>query len=246
MKRFYTDVTVHSARSPENSADAPHTAGPYEVYLDDRPVRTPKKHPLIIGSKPLAEAVAQEWADQPEQRVDVHAMPITRHVCTAIDRISQMREMTVAEIANYARSDVLCYRAENPENLVQRQTDAWQPVLDWMAQNLDAPLLTATGIQHVEQPVTSIDNIKADLVRRNDVELAALHTLSAGMKSVGLALAVAYGFVSATEAYEKSILDEMFQTEHWGDDQEWKDRREALKDVILSAERVLQLNSASV
>lgn len=231
MKRFYTDV---SARPSE-------TEGQFAVFLDERPVRTPQKNSLLVPTQALAEAIAAEWDAQAEERVDIHAMPLTRHVCTALDRIVAHREMTVAEIANYARTDLLCYRANSPQSLVERQAAAWQPVLDWLADALNAKLEVTTGIDHVEQSVVSIDNIKADLQKLSDIELAALHTLAAGMGSVALAMAVAHGHITADEAYEKSIIDEMFQTEHWGDDPDWQARRAALKDVIVSAETLLGL-----
>lgn len=231
MKRFYETAT---------SASAPDGGG-YTVYLDDRPVRTPQKNALILPTQALADAIAAEWETQPKERVNIHSMPLTRHACTAIDRIQIHLDMTVAEIANYARSDLVCYRAASPDTLVQRQAEAWQPVLDWLADDLGARLAVTTGVEHVEQPVTSIDIIKETLRQYTPMQLSAVHTLTAGMGSVVLALAVVCGHITADAAYEMSIIDEMFQTEHWGDDAEWQQRRAALKDMIVAAENMLGL-----
>ena len=231
MKRFYTDVTTTPADAPDSFA----------VLLDGRSVRTPQKHFLVLPTLALADGIASEWSAQSNETVDVHTMPLTRHACTAIDRIAGQRHMTVAEIANFARSDLLCYRAKSPEILLKRQSEGWQPVLDWLAETLNAPLEITTGIEHVEQPVASIDNIKEYLRGQSDMQLSAQHTLTAGMGSVVLGLAVAHEHLTADQAYELSIIDEMFQTEHWGDDQEWVERRAALKMMIVAAETMLKL-----
>ena len=77
-------------------------------------------------------------------------MPLTRLAATAIDRTADRRDETIAETANYAGTDLVCYRADHPPSLAARQHTAWQPLIDWAAGRYAARLAVTTGI--VPQP----------------------------------------------------------------------------------------------
>lgn len=206
-KRFWTAATVAPA------------AGGFTVHLDGRPVRTPAKAPLLLPTEALARAVAAEWAAQ-EGRLQPETMPATRAANSAIDKVAPQRAEVAALIAAYGGSDLLCYRAEAPETLVARQAAAWNPLLDWAAGALGAPLAVAAGVVPVDQPEASLARLAAEVAALNDFELAAFHDLVALSGSLVLALAVARGRLLPEAAWQAARIDEDWQIEQWGEDEE--------------------------
>jgi len=228
MKRFYHDVTV-----------VPHDRG-HGVRLDDRPLRTPAKAELVVPSAALAEAIAREWrAPDPAGAHD--ARPLTRLAATAIDLVPGRREAIVAETANYAATDLICYRAAHPPALVKRQQMLWQPLLNWLAEELNAPLHVTMGITPLAQQQASLAALRDAVARRNDMELTALRLATAASGSLAIALALMARRLDADAAFEAAELDESFQIERWGEDPEQTKRRVALRDDLRLAERFAAL-----
>jgi chaperone required for assembly of F1-ATPase len=215
IKRFYTTADVREA-------DGLHT-----LTLDGRPARTPGKRPLAARRRAVMRKVADEWARQGET-VDPSEMPLTRLVNSAVDGVAETMEETRAEIVRYAGSDLLCYRAEAPESLAERQRLAFDPVLDWAAEALGARFALSAGIIHVEQPAEAIEAVRAAVAAFDDpVALAALSVVTTLTGSAVLALAVARGRLTAAEAWRIAHIDEDFQIERWGADDEAMARRAA-------------------
>lgn len=233
MKRFYTDVTT-----------AALDEGGHQVLLDGKVVRTPAKAPLIVPTAAVAEAIGAEWSAQGEA-VDLNSMPLTRHACAAIDRVKPHRQLQAAEVAHYAKSDLICYRATQPEALRQRQDDGWGPILAWIAETYGADFKIGEGVEPVEQPYEAVQAIKDAVEAYDDLSLVALHTLTTIGGSVLIALAVARGRLEADAAFDLSQIDETFQIEHWGDDPEWARRRDHLRGLFLAAERLLRMMAAA-
>ena len=206
-KRFYT-----AARA------APLDDG-FAVMLDERPVRAPHKGRLILPCEALATLVAAEWAAQ-GQTVELARMRATRLAFTAADRVAVARDETVAEIVQFAGSDLLCYFAEAPQGLVQRQTARWRPMLDWADRALGVRLEPVAGIIHRPQPAESLVRIQALCAETDDFTLAGLAYATALYGSAVLALAVWKHELSGEAAFELSRLDEAFQQEQWGVDDE--------------------------
>src|SRR5690348_7292541 len=188
MKRFYKDASASAA------AD-----GGYTVLLDGKAVRTPKRAMLSLPSLPLADAIAEEWRMQGES-LDTQSMPLTRLAFAAIDVVTPERERIAAQILKYAETDLLCYRAELPPDLVARQAQAWNPLLDWAAETYGARLKVGSGIRHVQQPSEAIAELQQALTRYDEFELAALHTATTITGSLILALALAEEEVTTDEA----------------------------------------------
>lgn len=207
VKRFWTEVTVDGS------------AAGYAVHLDARPVKTPGKRDFRVGSHVLARAIAQEWEAQGEV-VDPAAMPLTRYVNSVLDGLAEQRDEVIGIVAGYAGTDLLCYRAESPDTLVARQAERWDPLLDWARTTYDAPLILAAGVMPVSQPPTSLERLKTLVTAHDDFELAALHDLVAISGSLILGLAVSEKRLSAPEAFALSRLDEDWQIEQWGEDEE--------------------------
>ncbi|MEX0760236.1 MAG: ATP12 family protein, partial [Tistlia sp.] len=227
-KRFYQTVTV-----------AREAAG-HLVQLDGRPVRTPLRAPLLLPHPTLAEAVAEEWRRQGES-IDPNGMPLTALACSALDLIPAQRPAVVEELAGFAEHELLCYRADHPAALVERQKATWQPLLDWAALAQDAPLVVTAGLASVPQPPDSLAALRRALERRDDWRLAglALAVRVAGSLVVGLALAE--GRLDAAGAFEAAELDESFGLERWGADEEAARRRAGLRAELEAAEGFLRL-----
>lgn len=216
----------------------PGEAGPggVPVLLDGKTARTPGSKPLVLPNREAAELVAQEWEDVGDH-LNSALMPATRLAFTAIDRVSQNRQAVAGEIARYAGSDLLCYLAESPLALVEQQTEAWRPLLDWAEGELGLKFVTAAGIVHRQQSQSTLDRVTELTLRLDDFALAGLAWASSLFGSAILAIALAQGRLTGEAAFSLSRLDETFQTEHWGEDAEARDRAHVLKSEALLLER---------
>lgn len=227
-KRFWKAATVE--RGP---------AG-WELRLDGRPVRTPAKAPLVLPTEALARAIAAEWEAQGE-RIEPATMPLTRAANAAIDKVTPQREEVVAMLAAYGETDLLCHRAEAPEELVRRQAAAWDPLLAWAAQALGAPLTPTTGVISVAQPPGSLARLRDEVAELDPFQLTALHDLVALSGSLVLGLAALRGQALAEALWQASRVDEDWQEELWGRDDE-ATRAAALKRRdFLQAAQLLRL-----
>ena len=214
VRRFFKAVEVREA------------GGQHALLLDGRGARTPGRNPLAAKSRALMLAAAAEWARQHETIVPAD-MPLTRLLNSAIDGVVHTMSETRADVFSYAGSDLICYRAEEPDILVARQAAAFDPVLRWAADSLGARLNVTTSVMHVAQPPEALAAIGAELDTYDDpVSLAALSVMTTLCGSALLALAVARGFLSAEAAWEAAHVDEDFQAERWGADAEVVARRE--------------------
>jgi chaperone required for assembly of F1-ATPase len=228
FKRFYKQAAIAA------------TADGVAVQLDGRPVKTPAGKPLVVPGAALAEAIAAEWADQGET-VRPATMPLTQLAATALDRIGPERPAIVERLLSYAATDLLCYRADFPPDLAERQHAAWQPLLDWAAAELAAGLTVTVGVMAVEQPPAALAALAERLAAHDTWRLAAIQAACAAAGSLVLALALAEGRLNAEQTFGLSQLDETYQAEKWGEDYEAADRRAALKRDIDAAARLLAL-----
>lgn len=212
-------------------------AAPFTVCLDDRPLRTPGGKPQVVPTRALAEALAAEWEAQGE-KLDVASMVLTKAVNTAIDRIAPRRSDVIAELARFAETDLLCYRAERPRELVQRQAEAWDPWLDWARKALDLRLASGSGIVHVAQDAATLPAATAAIARFDDFALTALHPAITITGSAVLGLAFGMGLLDAARALDLSRIDEDYQAEQWGTDAEAEAVR---KNRLVELERAARL-----
>lgn len=224
----------------EQAAATHMDGGGHGVVLDGRPIRTPGGVPLTTPVAALAAAIAAEWMAQ-EDEIRPLTMPMMRLAATAIDRIGKERAAIIDQIVAFGGSDLLCYRAETPPGLVERQSALWQPLLDWAAEALGARLQATRGIAHVTQDPAALDALRAAVGALDDSRLAAVSQLTASCGSVVIALAVSSGHLDATGAAAASLLDEDWQIEKWGADDEAVERRENVAREIAEAARFLDL-----
>jgi chaperone required for assembly of F1-ATPase len=236
FKRFYGQASWAPA-APEEAGQA--GAG-FRVLLDGKAIKTPAKAEMILPSRALAKAIAAEWQAQGE-KVEVRTLVLTGLAWTALDRIAPGPERVVEELDGYAAHDLVCYHAEAPADLVARQRESWQPLLDWAAQTLHAPLAVTVGVVSIEQPPEALAALRQAVATRDAFELTALGAAAGAAGSLVIALALTAGRIDAAAAFEAAQLDESYQIERWGEDPEAARRRAAIKEDIDAAARFMVL-----
>lgn len=215
-------------------------AGGHVLTVDGRPVQTPARAPLTVPSRALAEALVAEWHAQGEA-LDPAAMPLTRAANSAIDRVTPERLAVASMVAEYGGSDLLCYRADAPDELVARQQAAWDPWLAWSAADLGAPLIPVAGIMHQPQPEASLRALSTFVAELDPFHLTALHDLVVLSGSLVLGLAVLRGAAEAEAVWPLSRIDEAWQIEQWGWDQEAAETAARRETAFLDAARLIRL-----
>jgi chaperone required for assembly of F1-ATPase len=223
-RRFYKAVEVAAAD------------GGFAVLLDGRALRTPGGTRLVLPTRALADLVAGEWAAQGEI-IEMAQMHATRLANTAVDSIGAARQATCDQIANYAGADLLLYFAEQPQSLVNRQAELWGPVLDRIEKEARLSFVRASGIIHQAQPQESLDEVRRIALGLDDFALAGLAFGAALFGSAILAIGLQRGWLNGLQAYELSRLDEAWQQEKWGVDEEAAERAERLREEAQMLER---------
>lgn len=199
--------------------------GLLHISLDGRTARTPARNPLAVSSRPVADALAAEWEAQGE-KIDPAAMPLTRLVNSALDGVVDQQAAVRAEIVRYAGSDALCYRAGEPEELVARQNQLWQPILSAVEGRIGARFLLSEGIVFVDQPAGTLDAVARRVAEISaPVALAGAHNVMTLTGSTILMLALAEGLIDPDATWQAAHLDEDYQIEVWGQDEEAATRR---------------------
>ncbi len=222
-KRFYTEATI----AEED--------GRFAIKLDGRGARTPGKNVLSLPTHLAASCVAREWNEQINV-INPHLMPATRIVNTALDGVSMMMADVGAEIAGFAGSDLVCYRASDPPGLVRLQDQHWNPVVDWARDSLSARFVLAQGIIHASQSPKALARVKEAVIAYGDpIALACLHVLTTLSGSCLIALMAASGAASGDTAWQAAIVDEVWSIQLWGQDEEATIRVARRKDEFMTA-----------
>lgn len=229
MKRFWTDVSVDAERG---------------IRLDGKPVRTPGRLPLVLPTDALAAAVADEWRAV-EGEIDPRAMPLTGLANAAIERVAADPALFAANLAAYAESDLLCYRAAEPADLVARQAALWDPPLAWARERYDVHFELATGVMHLPQPDATIEQLAVAVATRDAFTLAALSPIVTITGSLVLGLALAERAMDAEAVWIAANLDEDWQAEQWGEDYLAVQARETRRREFDAAVRFLHLGQAA-
>ncbi len=231
MKRFYKNVSV------ENRPEPPAFA----VMLDRRPVQTASRNPLHLPSASLAQAIAAEW-DAQRDEIAPRSMPLTQVAATALDRVAPDTAAYARQIAVYGETDLVCYRAESPQGLVARQAAAWQPLVDWAADAFSAPLTVTGGVAPVVQPPAALSALQDVVSAHDPFELAALGLATNASGSLVIALALSHGRIDANAAFEAGFVDEVWQIEQWGLDEDAEVRQQNARADIETAALFFELH----
>lgn len=232
MRKFYDTVSI--ASGPEG----------YAVHLDGKPVKTPGKATLSLCTAALAEAVAAEWRGQ-EHFIVPASMPLTQLASTAIDRVAPRISTTIDGLLEYARTDLVCYRATEPDELLARQSKLFDPLLEWFEERTGCALIVARGLMPVEQPGNTLHAVAAWLTGKTVEELTSIQVTAALASSVVIALAVAERKLTAEKAFETANCEELYQMSRWGEDEEARERLDDVRKEFDSFERFLSLASVT-
>ncbi|MGD9783982.1 MAG: ATP12 family chaperone protein [Hyphomicrobiaceae bacterium] len=227
-RRFYREAGFQ--RAPDG----------FVLALDGRPARTPGKSPLALPNEQLAAAVAAEWTAQGDV-IDPQTMPLTRMCNTAIDGVAPNIAEVAQDIVAFAGSDLVCYRAEQPEGLVDRQAEAWNAILVWAEQRLDARFVVGRGIMPIVQPGEALSSVARHLADADAFRLTGLHVMTTLTGSALIALATADGAIDAATAWKTAHVDEDWQISQWGEDAEAMERREGRWQDMQAASRLVFL-----
>ena len=231
-KRFYVRAGV---------VETPHG---FAVTLDDKQIRTPSGRPLVAPGREIADAIAAEW-DAQKEIIDPLAMPFTRFANSVVDAVADRVDAVADDIAKYLGSDLLFYRAGHPEALVAREAAHWDPPLLWAADWLGAHFILAEGIVHVRQPDAAIAAVRAAFPA-DPWSVAALHVVTTVTGSALLALALLRGVMDQDQVWAAAHVDEDWNIEKWGVDEEVAARRAARGVDFRAAASILRsLNSAA-
>lgn len=216
------------------AADFELTEGGFEIRLDGRPVKTPAKRALIVPSAKMAQRLTSEW-DAQEDVVDPTTMPWTRSANAAIDKVSQQRREVEDHLSEYAATDLLCYRAETPAALVARQSEAWDTMLEWVANEFGARLLVTSGVMPVTQEPSDIERLRERMHSMSGFQMTGFHDLVTLSGSYVLGLAVVERRAASDQIWELSRVDEAWQIEQWGEDEEASENAELKRQAFLHA-----------
>ena len=229
-KRFWKAASVEAAE------------GGFQVLLDGRPVKTPGKLSLILPSRAMAEAMAAEW-DAQEDEIDPRTMPVTRGANTAIDRVVPQQAEIAEMLAAYGETDLMSHRADSPQALIDRQAAGWDPLLDWAAETIGARLHVTAGVLPVAQPEDSLKALHQALKDVTPFQMVAIHDLITLSGSIIIGLAVAKGRVDPETGWHLSRIDEGWQIEQWGEDEEASEAAANKHRQFLEADRFWHLSS---
>lgn len=227
-KRFWSEAAVH------------RTADGYAVHLDARPLRTPAGRSLLLPTSAMAEAVAEEWQAQ-QDVVEPDTMPMTRAANSALDKVAVQRDAVIGLLAGYGGTDLLCYRAEGPGELIAREAADWDPLLGWAEARFGSRLAVTSGIMPVDQTSEAVSRLSAPMMAMGDIVLTGFHDLVTLSGSLVIALAVYEDRVGAEDGWRISRIDEDWQAEVWGIDEEAAEEAEIKRQAYLDADRVIGL-----
>lgn len=223
-KRFWSDVSVKEAE------------GGFTVLLDGRGIKTPVKSQFVVPTRAFAEIIAKEWRTQ-EEVINPASMPATRAANAAIDKLRGQMTEVAGLMTDYGDSDLVCYRAEAPEDLAAQEAAAWDPILDWAVQRYGLRPLVRYGVVHAPQPAALLDSLRADVARLTAFELTCFHDLVALTGSLLIALAVIDRFDTPEALWVASRVDEQWQITQWGTDAEAEALTEGRRCAFMDAVR---------
>lgn len=213
----------------------------FRLTLDGRGANTPARNRLTLPSLALAEAVAAEW-DAQVAVIDPSRMPLTRLVNTALDGVAERREAVIDDLSAFAGTDLVAYRAGDPERLVRAQAESWDPVIAWAREALGVRLILSEGVMHVSQPDDTVRALRSAIEAVDGpFRLAALHTMTTLTGSLLIALAVLHDRLSPEEAWAAAHVDETYQASVWGRDAEAEARHALRMTEFEAAARVAGL-----
>ena len=228
MKKFYREVQALKIKEG------------YSIRLDGKPLKTPSGKWFLVPFLPLAEAVAAEW-DTQKTEIRPREMFLTQLSNTVIDKVSVNRQAVVDEILGYIETDLVCYRASEPKALKKKQTECWDPLLSWLGEKYNIKLYQTKNLLPLQQPPESFSIFLELIVELDDFLLGGLHKMVLTLGSLVVSFAVLDGLFDSEAACKASLVDEVFQVQKWGADEDFRIRSETLRLEIKATTTFLEL-----
>lgn len=216
----------------------------YLIHIQDKTIRTPGGHDLLVPAEDLAKAIVAEWRTQGD-KIKPETMPMHRFAMTALDRVAPFRTKILEEIAAYGVHDLVCYRAEEPEELVQRETGAWDPLLAWVKEAFGAKLERVQGIDGRGQNAGTVKKLMVPVREMKDFPLTGFHSVVQVSGSLVLPLGLVHGRMSVDECWRISRIEADFQIARWGEDREAAAAAKAARQLLLEAARFMGLSGCT-
>ena len=216
MKKFWEKVSIKKISSDS-----------FCIMLDDRILKTPLKRELILPKLNLAQEIVKEW-DQDSKKINTESMIFYGLISTSLDKIIDNKNLYINDILDYIDTDLICYRAENPKELVELQKNKWDPIIFLIEKYIGTKVHVFEGVLPKKQD-TTVHNRFNNLINQFDIfEIAVLHRITNITGSIFLSLCVLKKDISKNEVFELSLLDELWQAENWGFDEETSRKRKEI------------------
>ncbi|VAW05408.1 Chaperone required for the assembly of the mitochondrial F1-ATPase [hydrothermal vent metagenome] len=216
------------------TADVAELDNGFTVHLDGRPIKTPAKAPLKLPTRAIAKAITAEWAALTD-KIDPARLPLTRSANAAIDKVTPQHAEVADMIAAYGDADLTCYRAEYPDGLIARQAEAWDPLLEWAGTHLNARLTPVTGVIHAPQNPQALQALSDQVHALDAFTLAAFHDLVSLSGSLIIGFAALHDLHPAQDLWRFSRVDELWQEQEWGKDDEASEMAAQKESAFLHA-----------
>ena len=231
MRRFY------------KCAEASNLEGNWIVAIDGKPIITPLKNKFTVSSEELAKAIAEEWNAQ-DKEIITNKMPLTQLANTLIDKVSNKHQRIAMneEVVKFATSDLVCYFAESPDELVEMQNKHWLPLTKWIEEEFDIEFKSITGIQYIDQEKGSIDKARKIIKNMSPIEFTVMQNLTPITGSFVISLALVKGYINAEEAYSAAFVDDAYQLQKWGSDEELEKRLKLTEEDIKISKRFYDIS----
>ncbi|MEM1052367.1 MAG: ATP12 family protein [Pseudomonadota bacterium] len=228
MKRFYKDVSTFQM------------SGGWQVALDGRAIRTVKGAAQIAPTRALAEALAAEWDAQGE-KIDPKSMPLRDMADYAIDMVTADPAALIDKTVAYGDTDTLLYRADPDQPLYARQQEIWEPIVSELEQRLSIEFVRISGIIHRPQSADTLFALRQQLVNQTPFALAAIEMMTHLAASLITGLSTAALGADALALWNAANLEEDWQAEEWGRDEEAEERRAKRETDFLRARAFWEL-----
>jgi len=189
------------------------------IKLDEKILKTPAKKEMLLPTKALAKKIAAEW-DRQVDEIDPNSMPFTKSANAALDKVFEQIEEVSSLVCDYGDTDLLYYRADSPAELKMRQQSSWDPIIDWAKETFEVKINCGTGILYIPQERELIYKLSKEISVLSSFQLTGLYDIVSITGSLILGLATINGRLSAEEAFNLSRIDELWQIEQWGVDEE--------------------------
>ena len=216
MKKFWKIVQVK--KKLKNS---------FEILLDKRILKTPMQKDLIFSNYKIAKETALEW-DIDEKEINTENMVFYGLISTAIDKISNDKVSYIENVLGFINTDLICYRADGPNELVDLQNNSWNPIISFIKKYIDVELKFFIGVMPSKQSLDIFNRLKTLINSFSDIEISALHRMTNLTGSIFISICILKGDVLKNEAFELSFLDELYQAKNWGIEEESLDKRDKI------------------